>query len=226
MPTEILRVGDKLHLYYIGWSRRYDIPYHNNLGLAISEDGDNFKKVSDGPIFSTSRLEPGYVGTISIIQDENSFVGYYLSCRDWVKSSVGLEPVYDIKIARSKDGIDWTPTGITAISLHDEEGGLSQACVRKLASGGYEMHFSSRKKVDYRINVEASYKIHRATSEDALTWNRQGVSLDISESGWDSEMVAYPYVVKHNNVDYLFYNGNNFGGSGFGYAIRESKLER
>jgi len=45
--------------------------------------------------------------------------------------------------------------------------------------------------------------------------------IDVSEEGWDSEMLAYPFFYKHNEKVYMFYNGNGFGKSGFGYAELE-----
>ena len=84
MPTEIITIGKIKYLYYIGWTNRLDVPYHNTLGLAISNDGgNNWNKFSEGPIFGTSYKEPGYTGTISIIKKDKLFYGYYLSCRDW-----------------------------------------------------------------------------------------------------------------------------------------------
>ena len=225
MPTDIIEKDGLKYLYYVGWSRRADVPYNNSLGLAISEDGNIFSKISDGPIFSTSRLEPGYVGTISIVRTPDAFMGYYLYCRDWIKSSVGYEPVYDIKLAISSDGIDWTPTGQSCISLEDNEGGISQACVRQLKDGNLEMHFSSRGKLDYRKNIADSYRIRRALSKDGKTWERlPGACVDVSNKGWDSEMTAYPYIVSHKNLDYLFYNGNRFGESGVGFATRDRQI--
>ena len=62
-----------------------------------------------------------------------------------------------------------------------------------------------------------------ARSSDLKTWEREDeqAGIDVSEDGWDSNMIAYPYVVKTRNGVYLFYNGNGFGASGFGYAILE-----
>ena len=34
-------------------------------------------------------------------------------------------------------------------------------------------------------------------------------------------MLAYPYVIQTPYGTYLFYNGNGFGQSGFGYALLE-----
>jgi hypothetical protein len=47
------------------------------------------------------------------------------------------------------------------------------------------------------------------------------VNLKLSDSGWDSEAIAYPYVIRIKNKYIMFYNGNGFGKTGFGYAISE-----
>jgi len=41
----------------------------------------------------------------------------------------------------------------------------------------------------------------------------------VSADGWDSEMIAYSAVVPYRDRVYLFYNGNNCGRTGFGYAV-------
>lgn len=43
-----------------------------------------------------------------------------------------------------------------------------------------------------------SYRIVYAESEDGLIWIRkdQESGIHVSESGWDSEMLAYPYVFR------------------------------
>ena len=48
------------------------------------------------------------------------------------------------------------------------------------------------------------------------------IGIDVSESGWDSQMQAYPAVLRCRDRVYLFYNGNDYGRDGFGYAILES----
>ena len=47
------------------------------------------------------------------------------------------------------------------------------------------------------------------------------VGIDVSSEGWDSEMIEYPHVFEHQGAKYMFYNGNKFGQSGFGYAQLE-----
>ena len=224
MPTEIITLGDTKFLYYIGWSLRMDVPYHNNLGLAISRDnGNSWKKISDGPVLSTSYLEPGYVGTVSILIENGVWRMWYLSCLNWVESEVGLEPTYDIKYAESKDGINWVPLGITCIPLTNDEGGISSQRVIKI-NDKYHMWYSVRNKTDYRKNIKNSYRIKKSTSNDGLSWIKEDdVELDIDlNSSWDNIMVCYPFIVQKENKLIMFYNGNEFGKTGIGYAVKES----
>ena len=224
MPTDIITLEDGIkYLYYIGWSRRLDVPYHNNLGLAVSKDGGNsWEKYSKGPVFHTSHKEPGYIGTVDILIEDGIFKMWYLSCLNWVEYEGVLEPTYDIKYATSKDGINWEPTGITCIPLENNEGGISAARIIK-ENSIYYMWFSVRDKFDYRDNTQHSYKIEKAISKDGINWEReQNIELDISQNSWENEMVCYPEVVKYKDLYYMFYNGNKFGNTGIGYVTRKT----
>jgi hypothetical protein len=68
-----------------------------------------------------------------------------------------------------------------------------------------------------------SYRLGYAESPDGLTWSRRDeqVGIEPSASGWDSEMMEYPYVFEHKGRKHMLYNGNGFGESGFGYAVLE-----
>jgi hypothetical protein len=67
------------------------------------------------------------------------------------------------------------------------------------------------------------YRIGYAESDDGINWQRKDdkVGIDVSDEGWDSEMVAYPYVFEHDGEKYMLYNGNGYGETGFGYAVLE-----
>lgn len=217
MPTDVVTLNKNIkYLYYIGWSLRKDVPYHNTLGLAISTDnGISWKKYSEGPIFNSCALEPGFIGTAKIIKKQKKWIMYYLSCREWISINNKLEPIYDIKIAISKNGIEWKPTNEIAIPLEKNEGGISS-----FQQIGNKAWFSVRGKLHYRNNIEESYKIKTATFIDNKWVRDKNIDLDVSSEGWDSEMVAYPYVIKTKNNLILFYNGNKFGNTGIGYATQ------
>ncbi|MEP5069850.1 MAG: hypothetical protein ABJQ96_04225, partial [Crocinitomicaceae bacterium] len=59
-----------------------------------------------------------------------------------------------------------------------------------------------------------------AESLDGIEWERKDreVGIDVSEAGWDSEMVCFPSVIKVKDKTFMFYNGNNNGKTGFGVA--------
>ena len=221
MPSSIITIGDKKYLYYIGWTIRQTVPYQNAIGLAISEDGGKtFSKISEGPIISVNHIEPYFSGTSYVMLDNCLFKMWYLSCIKWEIFEGKPEPIYNIKYAESLDGINWSQTGKVAIQLNDDEGGLVSASVIK-QDGTYKMWFGKRKKSDYRSNIKNTYRIGYAESPDGINWIRKDdlSGIDVSENGWDSEMISYPNVVHSNNELFMFYNGNGFGKSGFGYAV-------
>ena len=65
-----------------------------------------------------------------------------------------------------------------------------------------------------------AYRIGYAESEDGKSWERMDntVGITTSASGWDSEMIEYPYVFDHKGTRYMLYNGNGYGKTGFGLA--------
>lgn len=65
------------------------------------------------------------------------------------------------------------------------------------------------------------YIIGYAESNDGYTWTRKDhlAGINVSESGWDSEMIEYPFIFDHKDNRYMFYNGNGYGRTGIGLAI-------
>jgi hypothetical protein len=225
MPSCIITVGTSKYLYYIGWTTRQTVPFQNAVGLAISEDdGRTFTKFSEGPIISINHKEPYFSGTSFVLYDEGMFKMWYLSCVKWEIFNGKPEPIYNIKYAESLDGINWNQTGKVAIELLNDEGGLVSASVIK-ENNFYKMWFGKRKKCNYRDTVENSYRIGYAESSDGIKWERKDAfaSIDISNEGWDSQMISYPYVFKNNKELLMLYNGNGFGKTGFGFAVWEDK---
>ncbi len=57
----------------------------------------------------------------------------------------------------------------------------------------------------------STYRIgHAQSADDGLTWTLalDALSIQASESGWDSEMIEYPFVFGHKGAIYMLYNGN------------------
>ena len=224
MPSCIITVGEKKYLYYIGWSQKKSVPYQNSIGLAISSDGGKtFEKYSDGPIIGINPVDPYFTGTIFVLQDGSLFRAYYLSCIGWEMVNERPESMYVLKYCESTDGINWKRENKIVIPLKDEnEGGIVSASVLKSADG-YRMWFAHRNYFDFRNNPVNSYRIGFADSGDGINWNRKDekAGIDPGAEGWDSEMISYPYIVQYGKKYFLFYNGNGFGKTGFGFAESE-----
>ena len=88
--------------------------------------------------------------------------------------------------------------------------------------GMWHMWFCHRGSRQFRDGASA-YRMGYARSADLQTWQRDDAAagIDVSESGWDSTMLAYPCVVTTPAGVLMFYNGNGFGASGLGWARLE-----
>lgn len=224
MPSCILTYNNQRHFYYIGYNVKKTLPYHNGVGLAIGKrESDELNRFSDGPLFEITYKEPFFNASSYVMIDEGKWKMWYLSTTEWIMIDGRAEPRYHIKYAESENGIDWVRNGIIAIDYKDEEeGGIARPVVIK-RSGKYFMWYSYRKLVGYKTDSSASYRIGYAESDDGITWIRldEHAGIDVSEDSWDSEMICYPYLIEWKDKLYMFYNGNNFGETGIGYAIAD-----
>lgn len=119
---------------------------------------------------------------------------------------------YHIKYAESLNGIDWERKGIVCIDFKsNDEYAIARPCVLK-EEGIYKMWYSYRGE---------SYRIGYAESKDGIQWERKDkeAGIDVSATGWDSEMICCPHVFEHNGEKYMLYNGNGYGKTGIGLAV-------
>ncbi|GAC11309.1 glycoside hydrolase family protein [Paraglaciecola chathamensis] len=204
--------GNK-YFYYIGWNLGSSVPFRNSIGLSINSNKEGFKRYSPGPIVDRTPFEPHFCASCCVLKNANKWRMWYLSCTEWFMQSNGKpEHRYHIKYAESKDGINWDRQGVIAIDYLDHnEIAISRPSVI-FDKGIWKMWFSYR-------SVDLSYRIGYAQSYDGIHWDRaKGPVLEVSNDGWDSEMVAYPYVFQHKGQRYMLYNGNDYGRTGFGLA--------
>lgn len=222
MPSFLWRENDKIYMYYTGWSRRVATPYSNWIGLAVSHDkGLTFEKMFDGPVIDRTKYEIFSATSFGLIQSEAEYIGFYTSGTGWHDIDGRLEHSYEIVRCESADLIEWkrsTRKIITAVL--DIESNTRQAIIK--INDIWHMWFCFRGVTDFRDGCD-SYKMGYAWSENTVNWNRDDseAGMNVSVDGWDSTMLCYPYIVEDSGKVYLFYNGNGFGQTGFGYAELE-----
>ncbi len=214
MATWLAFHQGKKFLYYIGWNLGITVPFRNSIGLAISTEGNEFVRYSNGPVIDRSMHEPHFCASCCVLPGEDFWRIWYLSCTGWRMREGKAEHTYHIKYAESHDGINWQRDGLVAIDFaNDQEYAISRPSVIR-DDNRWKMWYSYRGQ---------SYRIGYAESEDARQWRRldSQVGIDVSITGWDSEMIEYPHVFDHKGQRYMLYNGNGYGKTGFGLAVLE-----
>jgi hypothetical protein len=225
MPSWVVRHQNDWYLYYIGWNVRNTVPYHNSIGLAISRDGGNtFQKHAAGPVLDRSITDPYFVSNPCVLVDQGVWKMWYISCFKWDSTGGLPEAFYHVKYAESLDGMHWKAMNHVCIPLRGDETAIARPCVIK-EKHKYRMWYSYRRRGDYRSKSEASYRIGYAESLNGLDWRRldELAMIEISNEGWDSKMIEYPFYYRDRDIEFLFYNGNTFGRTGFGFAQRVAR---
>ena len=214
MATWLVSHEGRKYLYYIGWNLGVTVPFRNSIGLAISKLNDDFVRYSNGPIVDRSVREPHFCASCCVLPGKEFWRMWYLSCTGWRMQNGKPEHRYHIKYAESADGISWRRNGLVAIDYaNDQEFAISRPSVIQ-DTDRWRMWYSFRGR---------SYRIGYAESEDGLRWKRldSRAGIDVSSSGWDAEMIEYPFVFDHQGQRYMLYNGNDYGRTGFGLAVQD-----
>ena len=194
------------------------------IGLAISTDGGTtFTRAYEGPVVDRNRDEPFFTSTCFVLRERGGFRMWYASATACINVRGRFEPVYVIKHAESEDGVTWRREDVTCIEPRSPLEANGRPWVLRDANT-YRMWYCYRGSVGYREDPSESYRIGYAESIDGVCWQRldELAGIDLSDSGWDSEMLAYPSVYEHGGTRHLLYNGNGFGTSGIGHAVQDA----
>ena len=221
MPSCLVEHDGRRYLYYVGWNPQVTTSYRHAIGLAVSDDGGrSFRKLSAGPICDRALDEPYFCTAPCVLRHGGAWRMWYVSCTGWEIVDGWPEPRYHVKHAESSDGIGWRRTGHVCIDYDEATDAIARPCVY-LEGGRFRMIYSYRRLRAYRTDRAQSYRPGYAESVDGLTWERRDgeAGIERSESGWDSEMIAYATLYDGGGERYLFYNGNGFGRTGIGYAV-------
>ena len=219
-PITVIRVEKQVRVYYAGWTRCESVPYNAAIGIAVStDDGDTFRRLGPGPVLGYSPDEPFLLGSPRVRKYGQKWYMWYVAGKEWRKTDSKPEPIYKIRMATSDNGIDWIKHGIDLIpdKLGEHE---CQACPDVILRDGlYHMFFSYRDIHDYKSQL-GGYRIGYANSSNMLDWERHDdmAGIQVSDSGWDSEMVNYPHIFVVDEITYMIYQGNEMGRAGIGLA--------
>lgn len=223
-PASVIKDGEDFRVYYAGWTRCESVPFNAAIGLALSKDnGDSFERIGDGPVLSYTPDEPFVLGSPKIRKFGSTWYLWYSAGRKWISNDGNPQPVYKIRMASSKDGINWTRFGENIIDNVLEEDECQASPDVFFYKGLYHMWFSYRYNLNFREEGRG-YRIGYASSTDLLTWKREDhkTGIEMSNEGWDSESLSYPFVFELDGKILMLYQGNEIGKFGFGLAELEN----
>ncbi len=225
--TCVVKHKGLIYLYYNGYNVRNTVPWSNSIGLAVSSDGGkSFTKKFEGPVMDRSILDPYFTISPCIIIENNNWHMWYTSGTGWIPIDKRVEPVYNIKYAKSKDGIIWIRDNEIAIDQSNREECVARATILK-SGDSLKMWFIYRGSRDFRDGID-SYRIGYADGNitKPTEWSRDDEKSGINPGPelFDNHMQAYPNVISIGGKLLLFYNGNNFGQNGIACAIDTLEL--
>ncbi|WP_146143962.1 glycoside hydrolase family 32 protein [Rhizobium sp. JAB6] len=219
-------IDGQVHLYTTGVHLRPDVRFQLSIGLALSEDGLSFASAFDGPVRATGPFDPFFASMPCVRRCEDGYRMWYVSGTGWTMEGTQQEPLYDIRTCRSSDGRLWEPYSLCALS---SAGMGASAAGRPWVTqdgDGLRLWYSLR-GAEFRQGGDAAYRIV------SQPLNRDGVAVGSPEpvsfvnppvvGDFDDWMQAYACIMNYENTEIMFYNGNNFGRAGIGWATRRRR---
>ena len=213
VPCAVTKIGEKLYLFYAGYNIGYHVRMTIYSGLAISNDfGKTFVRSSNVPIMERTSEETLFRVIHTALKTQDGWRMYYGAGNHFINGKNKTLPVYEIEVLDVMDNLDLRENGKKILKNQGDEYRIGRPYV-VYDNNIYKMFFCKGTET-------ITYRMAYAESLNGIEWIRDDdkLNLDLSESGWDSEMMAYPAFVRYKNKAYIFYNGNNYGYEGFGYA--------
>ena len=215
----VIRDGDDIRMYYVGFQLVKKVKFLAYSGLAISRDGgESFQRTAVTPLMD--RLgEEHYIRAIhTVIKENDRYRIWYSAGNRWEFINDIPYPQYKIMYTESEDGLHIPQKeGINCIDVNANEYRIGRPVVFR-EDGIYKMFYT-------RDTTDKIYSAGYAESVNGTEWERkdENFSLPLSPEGWDSETICYPVPLQTAYGQYLFYSGNGMGRTGVGFAIKEQQ---
>ena len=224
------RIGNLWHLYYTGRSALSGVGLQAfwGIGLAVSEDLRNWKKVSEEPVLLGDGYPewPGNRGVagggpiIELPQSDGRtlFRMYYTLCTGTPSKNLLVDQAKHSAVVHTYDGRTFFDKRIILRARADAtyENAATIALNLWPTKAGYHAVYAA---IGSRFGA---YSICEASSADGLVWERgrpgENLALPPAGNGWESKMTEYPHVVRESGHLRLFYCGNGYGRTGIGTA--------
>lgn len=211
--------GGVIYLYYVGWQNLPEGLWICDTGRVKLDEGElTLTREFQGPVLGRDKSNPLFAAATAFHVSGDLWQTWYNSGIRWEKTAQGWKHHYGIHYAHSHNGVDWICHPGMCLPFADEyEYAFGRPSVIH-REGTYFMWYAHR-----ATRTTDTYRIGFASSKDGRHWERNDPlsGIDVSPTGWDSEMICYPCVFEHCGRMYMLYNGNGYGKTGFGLAVME-----
>lgn len=211
-----------LFLFYSGYQLQNKVPYTIFSGVAVSHDhGNSFTKLTDQVPLLDRKANEVFTRCAPFVMkiSDDHFRYWYTSdsASGWISTNGKVQPIYDLKYFDT-DELFGTEGKIGLLSvplIESNEHGIAKSTIW-LEDGVFKIIYSIR-------STDFGYRLGYGESTDGKLFDRfdDRVGISISDSGWDSEMIAFAERFVFDDKVYLFYCGNHYGMDGMGCAILE-----
>lgn len=227
------RIGDRWHLYYTGRSAEVGNGLQSfwGIGLATSDDLRHWTRHGSQPVlrgdgfpqWPTNRgiAGGGPIITLTAAPDRPLYRMYYTLATGTRHPDQKIDQAKQAVVAHSHDGLQWFDKRLLLEPRDDayyENAAVIALNPWRTASGWRALYASIGSRF-------GAYAICEATSPDGLHWHRgapeENLALPPRGEGWESQMTAYPHVIREGEKLRLFYCGNGYGRTGIGTAVAE-----
>lgn len=201
------------YMLFMGWQNSKSAHWRGDIGRLIVRPDLTLELDSEVPLMGLDITDPISLSYPWVrMNPSGTYEMWYGSTLSW--DSGNGEMLHVINYAYSSDGHHWSRQGLAVPYEIGKAQAFSRPTVARNDKGGDEMWFS------YRSGTGDKYRIGHAARKPGKEWelSLNDAVLDVCSSGWDSEMIEYPFVFDHRGVRYMLYNGNGYGKTGFGLA--------
>ncbi len=202
------------YMLFMGWQNHENGHWRGNIGRLILSSEYTLVLDSWDPLMGCDETDPISLSYPWVqATPSGGFNMWYGSTITW--DAGNGEMLHVIHHAYSEDGQQWHRSGLAVPFELGRAQAFSRPTVVHNKRGNLEMWFS------YRSGSGKKYRIGYAKSENGVNWklDLDNAGIDVSNTGWDSEMIEYPFVFDHDGARYMLYNGNGYGKTGFGLAV-------
>src|SRR5512133_2064277 len=207
------QANNRRYILFMGWQCPPDGHWRGDVGRILLDHDLSMRVESHEPFMSVDLTDPISLSYPWVTRmEDGSYHMWYGSTVTW--DAGNGEMLHVINQAVSSNGDDWQRTGLAVPYILDKAQAFSRPSVIGNRQDGYHMWFS------YRSGSGETYRIGYAYSSNGETWvlRLDESGIDVSSTGWDSEMIEYPFVFDHKGRRFMLYNGNGYGQTGFGLA--------